>query len=56
MGGSLRIQMELLAFKDPRTYDWSELGNVSRGLLEYLIEYNADGTFTGVPSGKLGSQ
>ncbi|KPQ13543.1 MAG: peptide/nickel transport system substrate-binding protein [Rhodobacteraceae bacterium HLUCCO18] len=48
MGGSLRIQMELLAFKDPRTYDWSELGNVSRGLLEYLIEYNADGTFTGV--------
>ena len=48
MGGTLRIQMELLAFKDPRTYDWSELGNVSRGLLEYLIEYNRDGTFSGI--------
>lgn len=47
-GGTLRIQMELLAFKDPRTFDWSELGNVSRGLLEYLIEYNRDGTFAGV--------
>ena len=47
-GGSLRIQMELLAFKDPRTYDWSELGNVSRGLLEYLVEYNRDGSFSGI--------
>lgn len=48
MGGSLRIQQGVLALKDPRTYDWSEMGNVSRGLLEYLIEYNRDGTFSGV--------
>ena len=48
MGGSLRIQMQILAFKDPRTFDWSQLGNVSRGLLEYLIEYNRDGSFSGV--------
>ena len=47
-GGTLRIQMGILALKDPRTYDWSEMGNVSRGLVEYLIEYNRDGTFSGV--------
>ena len=48
MGGTLRIQMGILALKDPRTYDWSEMGNVSRGVVEYLIEYNRDGTFSGV--------
>lgn len=47
-GGTLRLQMLIKALKDPRTYDWSELGNVSRGVLEYLVEYNADGTFNGV--------
>lgn len=48
MGGSLRIQQGVLALKDPRTYDWSEMGNVSRGLLEYLVEYNRDGSFSGI--------
>ncbi|MDG3040155.1 ABC transporter substrate-binding protein [Roseicyclus marinus] len=48
MGGSLRIQQGVLALKDPRTYDWSEMGNVSRGLLEYLVEYNRDGSFSGM--------
>ncbi|MBY6200093.1 ABC transporter substrate-binding protein [Maritalea mobilis] len=48
MGGTLRIQMEVRALKDPRTYDWSQMANVSRGILEYLIEYNADGSFNGV--------
>ena len=47
-GGNLRIQMQILALKDPRTFDWSQLGNVSRGLLEYLIEYNSDGSFSGI--------
>jgi len=47
MGGSLRIQQEVHALKDPRTYDWSELANATRGLLEYLVEYNRDGTFSG---------
>ena len=47
MGGSLRIQQEILALKDPRTYDWSKLANATRGLLEYLVEYNRDGTFSG---------
>ena len=26
-GGTLRVQMSVRALKDPRTYDWSELGN-----------------------------
>lgn len=47
-GGTLRIQQSVKALKDPRTYDWSELGNQTRGFLEYLVEYNADGSFRGM--------
>ncbi|MDX1744005.1 MAG: ABC transporter substrate-binding protein, partial [Ruegeria sp.] len=47
-GGTLRVQMEVRALKDPRTYDWSQIANVSRGTLEYLVEYNSDGTFRGM--------
>ncbi len=47
-GGTLRIQQEVRALKDPRTYDWSQMANVTRGFLEYLIQYNADGSFEGV--------
>ncbi|MEM7723963.1 MAG: ABC transporter substrate-binding protein [Pseudomonadota bacterium] len=48
MGGTLRIQQEVRALKDPRTYDWSQMANVSRGFLEYLVESRADGTFHGI--------
>ena len=48
MGGTLRIQMRVDQGKDPRTYDWSEMGNLSRGICEYLVEYNRDGSFSGV--------
>ncbi len=48
MGGSLRIQMEVRALKDPRTYDWSQMANVTRGILEYLVESRADGSFHGI--------
>jgi len=47
-GGTLRIQMEVRALKDPRTWDWSQIANYCRGWLEYLVEYNADGTFRGM--------
>ncbi|MEM8632074.1 MAG: ABC transporter substrate-binding protein [Pseudomonadota bacterium] len=47
-GGTMRIQQEVRAMKDPRTYDWSQIANFSRGWLEYLVEYNADGTFRGM--------
>jgi len=46
-GGTLRIQQEVRAGKDPRTYDWSQIANVARGLHEYLVRYNRDGTFEG---------
>ncbi len=47
-GGTLRVQMSVRELKDPRVYAWSEMGNQSRGTLEYLVEYNSDGTFRGM--------
>jgi len=44
-GGTLRIQSEVRALKDPRTYDWSQIANFSRGWLEYLVTYENDGSF-----------
>ncbi|MEX0283930.1 MAG: ABC transporter substrate-binding protein [Paracoccaceae bacterium] len=44
-GGTVRIQQEVRALKDPRTYDWSQIANFSRGWLEYLVDYGRDGTF-----------
>ena len=39
-GGTLRISMEVKEIKDPRTFDWSEMANVSRQSLEYLVRWN----------------
>ncbi|WP_040604372.1 ABC transporter substrate-binding protein [Sagittula stellata] len=47
-GGTLRIQQEVRPLKDPRTYDWPQIANVSRGWLEYMVEYNRDGTVRGM--------
>ncbi|MBY6089468.1 ABC transporter substrate-binding protein [Maritimibacter alkaliphilus] len=46
-GGTLRVQMQTKALKDPRNFDWSEMANFARGWLEYLVQYNADGSFEG---------
>lgn len=46
MGGTVRMQMEVRAMKDPRTYDWSQIANYSRGWLEYLVIWENDGSFT----------
>jgi len=46
-GGTLRIQQEVRALKDPRTYDWSQIANFTRGWLEYLVQYNSDGSLEG---------
>ncbi len=43
-GGTLRIQSDVRALKDPRTYDWPQMSNFSRGWLEYLVEYQRDGS------------
>ncbi len=45
MGGTVRIQQEVRALKDPRTFDWSQIANFSRGWLENLVSYENDGTF-----------
>ena len=45
-GGTIRVQMEVRALKDPRSYDWSQIANFSRGWIEYLVKYNNDGTFS----------
>ena len=47
VGGILRVAMETKAQKDPRLADWPQIANVYRGWLEYLIQYNPDGTFEG---------
>lgn len=44
-GGTLRIESSVKALKDPRTYDWPQMSNYTRGWLEYLVEYQTDGTF-----------
>lgn len=47
-GGTLRIQQEVDAAKDPRTYDRSQSANITRAWLENLVRYNRDGTFEGL--------
>lgn len=44
-GGTLRIEMAVKPLGDPRSYEWSEPGNQTRGFLEYLVEYENDGSF-----------
>ncbi|MDW3224711.1 MAG: ABC transporter substrate-binding protein [Paracoccaceae bacterium] len=43
-GGTLRIESSVKALKDPRTYDWPQMSNYTRGYLEYLVEYQTDGS------------
>lgn len=47
VGGMIRVAMEVKGTKDPRLADWPQIANVYRGWLEYLIQYNNDGTFEG---------
>ncbi|MEO0697812.1 MAG: ABC transporter substrate-binding protein [Pseudomonadota bacterium] len=44
-GGILRLQNEVLGLRDPRTFDRMPMANLTRGWLEYLVEYAADGSF-----------
>ena len=47
-GGTIRIQQEVRAVKDPRTMDWTQISNFTRGWLEYMVEYNRDGSLRGM--------
>jgi peptide/nickel transport system substrate-binding protein len=44
-GGTLHVSMSVKAQKDPRTYDWVELANISRSWLEPLVRYTRQFTF-----------
>jgi peptide/nickel transport system substrate-binding protein len=47
VGGTIRVAMEVKGTKDPRLADWPQIANIYRGWLEYLVQYNNDGTFEG---------
>jgi peptide/nickel transport system substrate-binding protein len=44
-GGTLRVAIAVKAQKDPRSYDWVELANITRTFLEPLVNYTREFTF-----------
>ncbi|MEL6921151.1 MAG: diguanylate cyclase, partial [Pseudomonadota bacterium] len=44
-GGTIRIAMDVRELKDPRTFDWSQMGNLARQFLEPLVKYTNEFTF-----------
>ncbi|MBF9033156.1 diguanylate cyclase [Rhodobacterales bacterium HKCCE2091] len=44
-GGTLRIAQSVRPFRDPRTFDGTEIANVARQCNEYLVRWNSDFTF-----------
>ena len=42
-GGTMRWGIKLQELKDPNNFQWIESTNVSRGVVEYLTHYVADG-------------
>ncbi|HTO84030.1 MAG TPA: ABC transporter substrate-binding protein [Methylomirabilota bacterium] len=44
-GGTLKVAMPIKGQKDPRTYDWVEMANISRTWLEPLVTYTKKFTF-----------
>lgn len=46
-GGTLRVGMQVMELKDPRTADWSQIANLERQFLEPLVKYTSDFTFEG---------
>ncbi len=45
VGGTLRIAQNVRPFRDPRTFDGTEIANVARQCNEYLVRWNPDFTF-----------
>ena len=39
-GGTVRMQMEVRALKDPRTYDWSQIANFSQVFKDFTLAFS----------------
>ncbi len=48
-GGVLKVGMQTLDLKDPRTFDTTEPSNVARQFIESLLRWNMDFTFNSKP-------
>lgn len=46
-GGTLRVSMQVMDLRDPRTSDFSQIANLERQFLEGLVKYTQDFTFEG---------
>ena len=46
-GGVIKAAMLVKELKDPRTFDWSEMGNLARQFLEPMVKYTKQFTFEG---------
>lgn len=44
-GGTVTIAMDVRELKDPRIFDWSQMGNLARQFLEPLVKYTTEFTF-----------
>lgn len=44
-GGTLRAAMNVMKMDDPRLFDWPDMGNLGRQVLETLVRYSNDMTF-----------
>lgn len=44
-GGVLRVSMQVKAWKDPRTFDWTEMAVGVSSVCEYFVRWNRDFTF-----------
>ncbi len=44
-GGILQVSMRVKDMRDPRIFDWSEMGNQARLICETLVRYTSDFTF-----------
>jgi peptide/nickel transport system substrate-binding protein len=45
-GGKLRVSMQVKAWKDPRTYDWTEMASAVSSVNEYFVRWNNDFSFS----------
>jgi peptide/nickel transport system substrate-binding protein len=45
MGGTLKVSMSVRRMVDPRVFDWSEMANLARQIVEPLVKYTHEFTF-----------